>query len=95
MGQMSIESTVRVINLWKVNYMVRDIVERLAEEGKTVSKAAMYDLMAKYKRTGLVEDLRRTPCPRKLAADHMADNSDLTSRQHHSLFTAEYPGVDV
>ena len=48
MGRTTIETRTRIIHLLNNGFIVKTIVERLAEEGVMISRAAIYDLMKKF-----------------------------------------------
>lgn len=47
MGCLSLKDRVRIVNLWRAKFAVKDLVERLAE-GVEVSRAAIYNLVIKF-----------------------------------------------
>ena len=102
MGRTTIETRTRIIHLLNNGFTVRSIVERLAEEGVKISRAAVYDLMKKFEEHDTIADLRRTPRPRILQEEHyrfiddtMAENLDLTGRQLFTLFKEKFANIDV
>ena len=102
MGRLSLEARARVVHLWRAKFTVKQIIERLAEEGVEVSRTAIYNLIAKFHKTNSVGDIKRRPRVRILKDEHyrfvdelMAKNTDLTSRQLHAAFKEAYPSVAV
>jgi hypothetical protein len=74
--------------MWRANFKMKDIIERLAEEGVKVSRTAVHNLLTKFKKTESVGDMKRRARSRQLSAEHyrhidelMAENTNLTSRQ--------------
>ena len=102
MGRLSLETRARIVSLWKAKFTVKDIVERLAEEGVQVSRTAIYNLITKFHKTGSVGDMGKRPHSSILGEEHyrfvdelMAENTDLTSRQLYAAFKEAYPSVAV
>lgn len=97
MGWTTIETRTRIIHLSNSEFTQKAIIERLAEGGK-ILRAAIYELIKKFKKHDTIADLRRTPRPRILQEEHyrfidntMADNMDLTGRQLYTLFKKNLP----
>ena len=102
MGRLSYELRARVMNMWRAKFTVKDIVNRLAEEGVKVSRTAIYNLVSKFQKTNSIADIKRRPRLRRLSEEHyrfvdevMAQNTDLTSRQLHTAFKAVYPSTEA
>jgi transposase len=88
--------------MWRANFKMKDIIERLAEEGVKVSRTAVHNLLTKFKKTESVGDIKRRARSRRLSAEHyrhidelMAENTDLTSRQLFSALKEAYPTVEM
>ena len=99
MGCLTIETRTRIIHLLNARFTVQKIVDRLAEEDVSISRAEVYFLWKKVKNHGYIADLRRTPQLRIFQEEHyhfiddtMAENMDLTARQ---LFMEKFPSVNV
>lgn len=78
------------------------IVDRLSEEGVSVSQTATFELVKKFKNTKGVCNLCRAPQPQKLEEIHyrfidneMSNNNDLTSYQLLALFKEKYPNANI
>ena len=85
MPRLSQETRSRVVLLGKKGFSVRQIRERLKEDGVVISRRALFKLFAKYRRTGTVADLQRAARPGKLTTEQyrfidkaMTDNDELT-----------------
>lgn len=94
MPRISIETRRRVIVLSRLKYSVQDIQRRFAEERIFVSKVALYKLLLKYKRYGVIE---KTPKPGSLhilneeqVDERMAENNELTARKYQLILSNEY-----
>ena len=94
MGRLSIDVRSRIVNMWRANFKVKDIINiyRLAEEGVKVSQTAVYNLLTKFK-TESIADMKKRARSRRLSEEHyrffdelMAKNTDLTSLQLYSAF---------
>ena len=104
MGRMDISVRTRAISLRNLGYTTKDIQERFAEEGITVSRKSLRLLIKKFQSTGSVANKRpSTPSVlKKLEERHlvfidkcMAEDDELTSRQLHSMFLKEFPETPV
>ena len=102
MGRLSIDVRSRKVNMWRAQFKVKDIVDRLAEEGVKVSRTAVYNLLTKFKKTESITDMKRRARSRRLSEEHyrfvdelMAKNTDLTSLQLYSAFIEAYPTVEA
>ena len=92
----------KVTVMWKNGYPVSEIQERLSQEGVSVLRVSLFALIKKFKKIKLVVDLKRKPrssileeCHYRFIDEAMAANNELTSRQLFSLFTDEYPEVQI
>ena len=99
---MSIDICSRIVNMRRANFKVKDIVDRLAEEGVKVSRTAVYNLLTKFKKTESIADMKRRARSRRLSEEHyrfvdklMAKNTDLTSLQLYSAFKEAYPTAEA
>ena len=88
MARLSINVCSRIVNMWRAKFKVKDIVDRLAEEDVKVSRTAIYNLLAKFRKTESIGDIKKRPRSRRLSEEHyrfidelMAENTDLTLRQ--------------
>ena len=59
MGRLSVDVRARIVNMWRANFKVKEIMGRLAEEGVEVSRTAIYNLLTKFKRTESIGNLMR------------------------------------
>ena len=59
MGRLNVDAHARIVNMWRVKFKVKEIVERLAE-GVEVGYTAIYNLLSKFKKTELIGDLTRS-----------------------------------
>ena len=98
---MSIDVRSRIVNMRRANFKIKDIVDRLAEEGVKVSRTAVYNLLTKFK-TESIADMKRRARSRRLSEEHyrfvdklMAKNTDLTSLQLYSAFKEAYPTAEA
>ena len=88
--------------MWRAKFKVKDIVDRLAEEGVEVSRSAIYNLLTKFKKTKSIGDLKRRPHSRRLDVEQyrfidelMTENTDLASRQLYSALKEAYPTIEA
>lgn len=102
MGRLSYEPRARVMNMWRAKFTVKDIVDRLAEEGVKTSRTAIYNLVSKFQKTNSIADIKRRPRSRRLSGEHyrfvdelMAENTDLTSWQLHAAFKSTYHSTEA
>ena len=102
MGRLSLETRSKVIMMWKNGYPVAVIQRRLTEEGVKVLTVSLFALVKKFKSTSSVVDLRRAPrssllgeCHYRFIDESMTEDNQLTSRQLYSLFSAEYPEMQI
>ena len=51
MGSLSVDVRSRTVNMWRAKFKVKDIVDKLAEEGGKVSRIAVYNLLTKFRKT--------------------------------------------
>ena len=51
---MNVDVRARIINMWRAKFKVKEIVERLTEEGVEVSRTAIYNLLSSRKPNRLV-----------------------------------------
>ena len=58
---LAIETKTRIIHLLNSGFTQKAIIERLAEEGGKILRAAIYELIKKFKKHDTIADLRRTP----------------------------------
>ena len=86
--------------MWRAKFKVKDIVDRLAEEDVKVSRTAiyMYNLLAKFRKTESIGDIKKRPRSRRLSEEHyrfidelMAENTDLTLRQLYIQLEGRLP----
>ena len=84
--------------MWRAKFTVKEIVDRLAEEGVKASRTTVYKLLSKFQKTNSIADIKRRPRSRRLSEEHyrfvdelMAENTDLTSRQLYAAFKTTYP----
>ena len=80
----------------------KDHCREVSGEGVEVSRAAIYNLIKKFKEFDSIADMRKTPRPRILQEEHyrfiddmMAENMDLTERQLFALFEEKFTTDDV
>ena len=99
---MNVDFCARIVNKWRANFKVKEIVGRLAEEGVEVSRTAIYNLLTKFKRTESIGDLTRRPRSRRLDEEHyrfidelIVENTDLTSTQLYTALKEAYPMVEA
>ena len=64
MGRLNVDVHARIVNMWRANFKVKEIMGRLAEQGVEVSRTAIYNLLTKVKRMESIGDLIRRPCSR-------------------------------
>ena len=102
MGRLNMDVHARVVNMWRAKFKVKDIVDRLAEEGVKVSHTAVYNLLTKFKKTESIGDMKRRPRSRRLDEELyrfidelMTKNTGLTSRQLYSALKEAYPMVEA
>ena len=102
MSRLNVDVRARIVNMWRAKFKVKDIIDRLAEEGVKVSRTAIYNLLTKFKKTESIGDMKRRPHLRQLDEEQyrfidelMAENTDLTSRQLHSALKEAYPTVEA
>lgn len=102
MGRLSIDVRSRIVNMWRAKFKVKDIVDRLAEEGVKVSRTAIYNLLTKFRRTESIGDIKRRARSRRLSEEHfrfidelMAENTDLTSNQLYSALKEAYSTLEA
>ena len=69
-GRTTIETRTRIIHLLSNGFTVKNIVEKLAEEGVEILCAAIYNLIKKFKEHDSIADMRKTPRPRILQEEH-------------------------
>ena len=88
--------------MWRAKFTVKEIVERLAEEGVKASRTSIYNLLSKFRRTNSIADIKRRPRSRRLNEEHfrfvdelMAQNNDLSSRQLYVAFKTAYPSTEA
>lgn len=98
MPRLSLDSRSRVILLWQKGFRLKAIQQRLKEEGTTVSKTALCQLIKKFRTTGSVRDCRTWKPPRKLQDMHlrfidqaMANDDELTSQKLHWMLLEQFP----
>ena len=58
MARLSIDVRSRIINMWRANFKVKDIMKKLVEEDVKVSRTAIYNLLAKFRKTELIGDIK-------------------------------------
>jgi hypothetical protein len=58
MGHLSIDVRSRIANMWRANFKMKDIIERLAE-GVKVSRTVVHNLLTKFKQTESIGDTKR------------------------------------
>ena len=63
---MSIDVHSRIVNMWRAKFKVKDIVDRLAEEDVKISRTAIYNLLAKFRKIG---DIKKRPRSRRLSEE--------------------------
>ena len=102
MPRLSYELRARIMNMWRADFPVKEIVERLAEEGVKASRTAIYNLLSKFQKTNSIADIKRRPRSRRLDEEHyrfvdetMAQNTDLSSRQLYTMFKTTYPSTEA
>jgi transposase len=90
------------MNMWRSKFTVKEIIERLAEEGVRTSRTAIYNLLSKFQKTSSIADIKRRPRSRRLNEEHhrfvdetMAQNTDLSSRQLYTVFKTAYPSIEA
>ena len=71
MSRITVETRRRVIVLTRLGYSVSSIQRRFNEEGIFVSKKALYKLLQKYRRYGIVKDMSKPDPPRILNEEQM------------------------
>ena len=88
--------------MWRGKFKVKEIVERLTEDGVEVSRTAIYNLLTKFKKTELSGDLTRKPRSRRLNEEQyrlidelMAENTNLTSRQLYACLKEAHPTLEA
>ena len=59
MACLGIDVRSRIVNMWRANFKVKDIMKRLAEEDVKVSRTAIYNLLAKFRKTESIGDIKR------------------------------------
>ena len=102
MPRLSYELRARIMNMWRAKFTVKEIVERLAEEGVKTSRTTIYNLLSKFQKTNSIADIKRRPRSRRLDEEHyrfvdetMAQNTDLSSRQLYAMFKTTYPSIEA
>ena len=102
MGCLSYELRARVMNMWRAKFTVKQIIERLAEEGVKVTRITTYNLINKFRKSNSIVDIRRQSHSSRLSEECyrfvdelMAENTDLTSRQLHNAFKSAYPTTET
>ena len=102
MACLSYELRARIMNMWRAKFTVKEIVERLTEEGVKTSRTTIYNLLSKFWKTNSIVDIKRRPRSRRLSKGHyrfvdevMAQNNDLSLRQLYTVFKTAYPSTVV
>ena len=97
MARLCVESRRRVVLLKKQGYSVREIRDRLHEEGIVVSLVTLYKLLHREKETGSVLDKARSPVWRYLSNHHyvfidnaLAENDELTAKQLKDIMVQKW-----
>ena len=102
MTRLSIESRQKVIRLHSLGYPKLQIHRRLQEEGTSVSRQALYNLLRKHRYKGTVVDLPRQKREQKiteqmkaLIEEELNKDDELTSSKIKTLLTARWPDLEV
>ena len=95
-------NTRRVVFLKQAEYSIAEIQKRLKEENISISSQALFNLVRKYKETGMLIDKPRRTRPRKLDDEMLAvlnqaltENDELTARQARCLLIERWPTLQV
>ena len=102
MGRMSVDTRQRVIVWWQKGVKVKEIHQRLREEGIRVSITSLWLLVGKFRKTGFIKDLPRASRPSISVREHyefidecMAENDELTARCLRSKLQGRFPGFNL
>ncbi len=100
MGRLSLETRARVVILWKNGMKLNEIRERLAEEGKSVSRVSLWKLVKKFSTYESIIDCKRNPRSSLLNMAHyefidksMLENDELTARLLKYMIQEAFPSV--
>ena len=102
MPRLDINTRRRVVFLKQAEYSIAEIQKRLKEENISISSQALFNLVRKYKETGMLIDKPRRTRPRKLDDEMLAvlnqaltENDELTARQARCLLIERWPTLQV
>ena len=102
MPRLDISTRRRVVFLKQAEYSIAEIQKRLKEENISISSQALFNLVRKYKETGMLIDKPRRTRPRKLDDEMLAvlnqaltENDELTARQARCLLIERWPTLQV
>jgi len=101
MPRLSLESRRRVLVLYSQGYSIQRIVDRLLEEGVSVTRQSLYKLIIKYRQYKTYVDLPRRAATRKLTAEmlktvdqQLHENDELTASQLKTILRNKFPNME-
>ena len=102
MPRLNLETRKRVIVLLRAGFSIREIYDRLQDEGVMVTLRSLYRLQKKFCRFHTISDLPRRKRSRKITRemagmidDMLKDNDELTARQIRSKLEEQFSHLSV
>ena len=102
MPRLSIETRQRVVTWWQCGVTIKEVHQRLKDEGVQISKTSLSLLVKKFKNTGLIKDKHRTPKPTILTRQHyefiddvMSKNDELTTHNLWVKLKENFPSLQL